>query len=58
MISVINVGNDVGEENNENVNKLCSIDIYVEEPEENNEKEKEKEKNERDKDVKKSTGKK
>ena len=58
MISVINVGNDVGEENNENVNKLCSIDMYVEEPEENNEKEKEKEKNERDKDVKKSTGKK
>ena len=58
MISVINVGNDVGEENNENVNKLCGIDIYVEEPEENNEKEKEKEKNERDKDVKKSTGKK
>ena len=58
MISVINVGNDVGEENNENVNKLCSIDIYVEEPEENNEKEKEKEKNEKDKDVKKSTGKK
>ena len=58
MISVINVGNDVGEENNENVNKLCSIDIYVEEPEENNEKEKEKEKNERDTDVKKSTGKK
>ena len=57
MISVINVGNDVGEENDKNVNELCNIDVYVEEPEDN-EKENEKEKNVKDKDVKKSTGKK
>ena len=56
MISVINVGNDIGEEKNENVNELCKIDVYVEEPEENNENEKEK--NVKDKDIKKSTGKK
>ena len=51
MISVINVGN-VGEESDEKVNDLCKIDLYVEEPEENNENEKEK--NQKDKEIKKS----
>ena len=52
MISIINVGNEVGEEKDEEVNKLCDIDVYVDEPEEN--KEEEKEKSGKEKEIKKS----
>ena len=51
-ISVINVGNEISDEANENVNELVNIDVYVEEKEENVEEEKEK--NLKDKDVRAS----